>query len=106
MTFLLIFVLLFCARPLSVSFADSASPASKTTAPEEISWQEAEALILAGKVKAATQVHTKKVSLWLDGGIETGRFLKTTEPEIDKLYEVVKRCGEKCRGLESAIETE
>ena len=88
------------------AFADSTSPSSKATSLSEISWQEAERLILAGKVKAAGQYHSREVHLYLDGGVQTGHFLKTTEPDLNKLYEVVKRCGEKCRGLESAIETE
>ena len=104
--FFLILIFFTSTCPFFEAFADSTSPSSKTTSPSEISWQEAETLILAGKVKAAGQNHSREVHLYLDEGVQTGHFLKTTEPELDKLYEVVKRCGEKCRGLESAIETE
>jgi hypothetical protein len=66
----------------------------------DLSWDEAQKLILDGKVKQVSQAHSLFVLLTL----ADGRTLKTIEPRIDAVLEVVKQCGAKCAGLRIATE--
>jgi hypothetical protein len=66
----------------------------------QIPWEEARALILAGEVEQATQLHSLKVTLIL----RDGRRLETVEPHIDDVFDVVDECGGPCEGMVLATE--
>lgn len=67
---------------------------------EEVSWEEARELILAGEVEQVFQLHSLEVTLYL----YDGRKLVTTEPHIDDVFEVVEECGEPCADMMLATE--
>jgi hypothetical protein len=66
----------------------------------EVSWDEARELILAGEVHQVTQLHSLEVTLEL----KDGRRLVTMEPEIDAVFDVVDACGEPCADMVLATE--
>jgi inhibitor of cysteine peptidase len=67
---------------------------------EEISWAEAEALILSGVVVQAVQLHSLQVTLTLNDG----RQVVTLEPSIDELFRVIEACGAPCAAIAVATE--
>ena len=67
---------------------------------EDVSWEEAKELILAGEVEQVTQLHSLEVTLEL----KDGRRLVTTEPEIDAVFDIVDTCGEPCQDMVLATE--
>jgi inhibitor of cysteine peptidase len=77
---------------------DNILPEDQTA--EQVTWEEAEALILSGEVEMIFQAHSLEVRLRL----KDGRELVTEEPSIDEVFRVVDRCGEKCAGIAMATE--
>ena len=67
---------------------------------DNLTWPDAVEYLNAGGVKSATQTHALKVFLELDDG---SRF-QTTEPEIDAIFEAVRKCGAPCEGIMVATE--
>lgn len=65
----------------------------------DLTWSEAQSLILDGKVKSVFQSHSLDVTLTLIDG----RSLTTIEPQIDAIIAIIKQCG-KCANLSFATE--
>lgn len=68
--------------------------------PTIIKWSDAEAAIMAGKVREVVQLHSLKVTLTL----KDGQTLVTIEPIIDEVFRVIERCGKKCSDIVLATE--
>jgi inhibitor of cysteine peptidase len=66
----------------------------------EVSWDEAQELILGGEVEQVTQLHSREVTL----DLRDGRRVVTTEPEIDAVFDVVDACGDPCANMVLATE--
>ena len=58
----------------------------------EVSWSEAEKLILSGEVWQVAQLHSLAVTLYLNDG----REIVTIEPGIDNVLQVIDDCGAPC----------
>ena len=67
---------------------------------EQISWERAVELILAGEVEAVFQTHSLEVTLVL----ENGASVQTTEPSIDLVFAIVEECGAPCADIMVAME--
>ena len=63
-------------------------------------WEEAVALILAGRVTQVVQTHALTVILYL----EDGSMVTTIEPAIDDVFDVISRCGDVCSDMILATE--
>ena len=63
-------------------------------------WEEAVALILAGRVTQVVQTHALTVILYL----EDGSIMTTIEPAIDDVFDVISRCGDVCGEMILATE--
>jgi hypothetical protein len=86
--------------PASESYPAPGSPVTTGSAAypepsEEISWEEAQSLIMDGQVESVFQSHDLRVVLTL----KDGRAVETTEPAIDDVFEVIEACGEPCADL-------
>ncbi len=89
------------ATALPPSLVATSTPVSPTIVPQapltlpNITWAEAEQLILDGKVKSVMQAHSLQVQLTLvDGSTRV-----TVEPRIDDVFKVVNKCGDRCSGM-------
>ncbi len=58
----------------------------------ELSWAEAETLILSGDVWQIAQTHDLEVTLYLGDG----QIITTMEPYLDAVFQVVADCGDPC----------
>jgi hypothetical protein len=67
---------------------------------EEVSWEQAKALILEGQVAQITQFHSMKVILVL----KDERVVSTFEPAIDEIFAVIEECGDQCSDILVATE--
>lgn len=67
--------------------------------PKEISREEAQNLILDGKVKSIFEAHSLQVELTTDEGEFTAQ-----EPVIDAVFRTVDKCGEICKNILLATE--
>jgi hypothetical protein len=97
---LLTLVLVGCA---GVTPDQGNAPADENSAQPEIetiSWAEAEQIIRRGEVRHVAQTHDLEVSLLL----ADGRQVITTEPYIDKVFEVINECGDPCAEVMMATE--
>jgi hypothetical protein len=79
------------------SYPAPVSPATTRSAAypepsEEISWDEAEGLILEGQVAQVFQSHLLRVVLVL----KDGRTIETVEPAIDEVFRAIEACGDPC----------
>ena len=72
-----------------------ASDTLEPPAAAEASWSEAEELILSGEVWQVAQLHSLEVTLYLSDG----REIVTTEPSIDKVFQVIDDCGAPCSSV-------
>ena len=66
----------------------------------EVSWAEAEQMILNGEVAMIFQAHSLEVVLTL----KDGSHVLATEPTIDEIFRVVQACGETCADIVMATE--
>ena len=66
----------------------------------EFSWDSAQELILSGEVTRIMQAHSREVLL----ALRDGRTVRTVEPELDDVFQVVRRRGERCAGIQLATE--
>jgi hypothetical protein len=66
----------------------------------ELSWVQAQQMILQGYVVEVMQTHELKVYLTL----KDGRTLITVEPKIDDIFNVIEVCGETCVDIIIATE--
>lgn len=82
------------APQLVSSTSDQGYPAAPNT-PEPVSWEEAKAAILGGKVIEAIQLHSRTVYLVLADGTR----LMTEEPEIDAVLGLIEQCGSPCENI-------
>ena len=69
-----------------------ASETLEPPASAEVSWSEAEKLILSGEVWQVAQLHSLAVTLYLNDG----REIVTIEPGIDNVLQVIDDCGAPC----------
>jgi putative hemolysin len=65
-----------------------------------ISWEMASDLVRGGFVNGVFQGHDLSVRL----GLKDGRFLTTTEPQIDDIFALIKACGDDCSDIVMATE--
>ncbi|MDF1513341.1 MAG: hypothetical protein P1S60_05985, partial [Anaerolineae bacterium] len=63
-------------------------------------WEDAVVLIMEGQVEQVVQLHNLDVTLTL----RDGSTLKTVEPQIDEVFDVIKRCGDSCSDMILATE--
>jgi hypothetical protein len=70
------------------------------TMPKEILWTEVLKILKDGQVKIASQTDNKIVRLTLKDGTE----FKTTEPEIDDIFNEIEKCGEICKNIKMITE--
>ena len=61
----------------------------------ELSWTEAETLILSGDVWQIAQTHDLEVTLYLGDG----QMITTMEPYLDAVFQVVADCGDPCKEI-------
>ena len=73
-------------------FATETGEPETSTGPAKVAWPEAEATILTGEVWQVAQHHSLEVTLYL----HDGREIVTTEPSIDKVFQVIGDCGAPC----------
>lgn len=90
---------------LSACTSNSAEPNElaeqvNMTVPEEIEWEQAKEMILAGKVKTLTQAHDHTVILTLKDGSQ----FTAKEPVLDDIFRLVEQCGAKCAEVMIATE--
>lgn len=67
---------------------------------DEVYWHQAVTMMQNGEVAKVMQAHSLQVTLTL----KDGRALKTVEPEIDAVLQVIKECGDLCQGIQVATE--
>jgi len=67
---------------------------------EEISWMEAEQLVVHCQVESVGQTHARAVTIVL----KNGDRLKTTEPNLDDIVNIAQAAEEKCGRIEIATE--
>jgi hypothetical protein len=77
----------------------SSMPPADASVPR-ISWDEAKALIMSGKVQQAFQTHALEVRLYL----KDGTSVATTETRIDEVFQVARDCGAPCSDIMIATE--
>ena len=77
----------------SLVFQGTPLPAEETV--DQISWEEALALLNSGEVTSIFQAHSLSVTLTL----KDGRTLHTVEPAIDDIFAAVEACGEPCADI-------
>lgn len=77
----------------SLIFQGTPLPAEETA--DQISWEEALALLNSGEVVSIFQAHSLSVMLTL----KDGRTLHTIEPAIDDIFAAVEACGEPCADI-------
>ena len=65
-----------------------------------ITWEDAQNLILEGRVSQVTQLHNLTVIL----DLKDGSTVKTIEPAIDDVFKVIQQCGDKCADIIRATE--
>ncbi len=82
----------------SLIFQGTPLPAEETA--DQISWEEALALLNSGEVTSVFQAHSLSVTLTL----KDGRTLHTVEPAIDDIFAAVEACGEPCADIALATE--
>lgn len=65
-----------------------------------VSWNEAIRILNSGEVEKVFQTHNLDVTLTL----EDGRSIKTKEPDIDYIFDEIKKCGNPCKNMVIATE--
>lgn len=65
-----------------------------------ISWEQAQDLILKGRVSEVFQLHNLTVFLTLDDGTR----VQTVEPAIDDVFDLLEQCGDPCADIVVATE--
>ena len=71
-----------------------------TQAVVQLTWEEAEELLLSGQVREVYQLHSLEVTLVT----ADGQVYRTYEPAIDDVLEVMERCGDLCAEIIFATE--
>jgi len=66
----------------------------------ELTWEQAQFMILQGYVSQVAQEHSQKVFLTL----KDGRTLFTVEPNLDDVFTIIEECGEICQDIVIATE--
>jgi hypothetical protein len=74
---------------------DFAAEISTKLKTETIVWDEAVSLLMDGQVKQVAQTHALEVTLTLRNGTE----MKTVEPVIDAVFQVINECGDVCQDM-------
>lgn len=67
---------------------------------KEISWVEAEQLVVGCQVERVGQTHARAVTIVL----KNGDWLETTEPNLDDIIDIAQAAEEKCGEIEIATE--
>lgn len=78
----------------------SGYPAPGANEAAMITWEEAQNLILEGRVSQITQLHNLTVVL----NLKDGSTVKTIEQAIDDVFKVIDQCGDKCSDIVRATE--
>ena len=86
--------------PQAISPASTRGYPAPPNTPTLISWDEAKAVLLQGKVTEAIQLHSLTVYLVLVDGTR----LMTEEPEIDAVLAEIEACGSPCEKIEVITE--
>ena len=79
---------------------ESGYPAPEANEAPMITWEDAQNLILEGRVSQVTQLHNLTVIL----DLKDGSTVKTIEPAIDDVFKVIQQCGDKCADIIRAPE--
>lgn len=79
---------------------ESAYPVPGSEQATIIRWEEAQDLLVEGRVVQVTQLHNLTVFLTL----EDGSMVQTIEPNIDDVFEAIEQCGEACADIAVATE--
>lgn len=66
----------------------------------QITWDEAVALVMEGKIAQVMQTHSLTVILTH----QDGQIFNTVEPEIDEIFRIVEQCGDLCKDISLATE--
>jgi hypothetical protein len=75
-------------------------PAHEGAGGNQVSWEEAQAIILEGQVEQIFQFHDLTVIMTLKDGTQ----IETIEPAIDEVLRIIDRCGDKCADISFATE--
>jgi len=67
---------------------------------EEVSWEQAQTLIMSGEVEQVYQTVSRQVILTL----KDGRVLVADQPEMNAVFAVVENCGEPCFDIRKITE--
>jgi hypothetical protein len=65
-----------------------------------VEWAQVQAIIFSGQVVQVGQTHDLNVTITL----KDGRTFKTVEPAIDDVINLVKTCGDLCKGVRIATQ--
>ena len=60
-----------------------------------VSWKQAKKMVSSGDVKCVNQYESLLVLLEL----KDGRKVETTEPHIDDIFKIIRKCGSKCKDI-------
>jgi hypothetical protein len=74
---------------------DFAAEISAKLKVDTIAWDDAVNLLMDGQVKQVAQTHALEVTLILRDGTE----MKTVEPVIDAVFQVINECGDACQDM-------
>ncbi len=76
-------------------FAPETVPQDRT-----VTWDQAIEILNRGEVEMVAQAHSLEVTMRLKDGSQ----ITTMEPQIDEIFEAVRRCGAPCDGIILATE--